>query len=246
MSILSIAVFAYIFFLRKRNWKVSLTIKNIAEYIMFIGLGMILFVGLAQLLGRDGTDVDINSLSDILEQTFIGISIYAGAELKLLDIFVVNEYHNLPYTGFAAHTFAQFYQWLGGKLDVPEWQDLYYDDLGFNYVNAEFLGNVYTMFKVYFADFGFWGVVIFSSLMGLFFSVVYYHVKYRSHTNCKQKKVDYYLLIYGMTYFSIPLAFFSNWFYQMLNVGLLWSILWIIIFPYLFVTQTSHIENSHT
>lgn len=84
------------------------------------------------------------------------LSIYLGAELKLLDNFLTTFFYTYSPNWMGYASFHFLYSWLGTKLDVPYWvQNNSTDLLDFGAVNQVLLGNVYTCFSIYFLDFGF-------------------------------------------------------------------------------------------
>ena len=84
------------------------------------------------------------------------------------------------------------------------------------------MGNVYSAFRMYYADFGFAGVVILPLVMGGIFAVLYSSVLQssgRSRLSIKfigkpvTSAIDFKLLILGVIIHSCILMFYQDWFF---------------------------------
>ena len=205
--VLGFFIIKYIFEMRENSWKIKINIKIITKYALLGVLLLISFptVGL-YLVGR-GNDID-----EIINGTFEQLSMYIGAPLKLLDLYMYTDYGSSSIAlGF--NTFNEFYRWIGYRLSIVEWDKLIGNE--FRYDNGVLLGNVYTMFRPFVADFGLVGVFLLSFIMGLFFSFLYTKIKYTEFIYNKYN-IDCYLIIYATFIVSIVLGFFTNWFYTMI------------------------------
>lgn len=193
----------YIFWQSKNEWKGRIDIKNLFKFILIVFIILVIFVMALELIGRtrEGSGMDV----------FDSVSVYAGAQLKLLDMFM----HDGGYTivvekntddVFGSYVFWSLYKWLSVKLSEP---DLLRSSIAeFRYVNGIFLGNVYTMFWQYYLEAGYWGVCFFSGCMGVFFGFLYKKIrKYRTGFNM-------YVVMYAFLFKALVLCFFMDYFYD--------------------------------
>lgn len=225
-------IFYYIMTMRQKRWRGNIIrVKRILKLIVAAFLGMIIFFSSLTLVGR-GDDIEFNSLGEVVEASTEQLSIYMGAELKLLDIYISEEYNPSKNNFIGEKTLSGVWGWLNNKLD----RNTIKDDFGFRTVNGIFLGNVYTMFKPYYADGGFVGVIIFSFIMGAFFSYVYSRVRLCIDYNIYG--IDVCVLIYGYIYYTVLLSFFSNWFYNEFSIVILQNLL-----SYYVITRCFFLKN---
>ena len=223
--------FYYVLKMRQTGWKQNfIKWSNIVKVFVSAFAGMIIFFTSLTLVGR-GSDIEFNSIGNIIEESTEQLSVYMGAELKLLDIYITDEYHPPKNTFVGEYTFDGFYGWLNKKIG----KNVVDDDFGFRTVNGIFLGNVYTMFRPYYADGGMLGVIIFSMIMGMFFSHVYSRIKVNAFYN--EYGIDPYLLIYGYIYYAVLLSFFSNWFYKEWSIVILQNLISYFFITRLFFTR---------
>jgi oligosaccharide repeat unit polymerase len=185
----------------------------------------------AYIIGRTSEDfLD----EDMVMYIWDSLSVYIGAPLKLLDLYLYTDYTdvtNMP-LGFA--TFQNIYSWIALKLNIVNWQVI---NLGleFRVDNFAFLGNVYTTFRPFMMDFGFIGVVFFSSIMGAFSAVFYYLIKYK-RSLWNRSNIDYYTIFYGYLFCQILFSFFANRFYNnIFSFNMMKNIILCFIFEYIFI-----------
>lgn len=205
---LSLAVIYYILKMREMNWRCSFSVVQIFKGIFWSAIGLVLFFLSTILIGRGGAIVDIDTF---FYELYLGLGVYIAAPIKLLDIFISEEYildHGMP-VGF--YTFNHIYHWLGLHLGIKEWYQ--FSDFGFRSVNGVFLGNVYTTFKPYYQDFGLVGVCVLCMFMGSLFAYIYYRIKY-TQENLNYISQDVWIILYAFMFYSLALAFFYNWFYE--------------------------------
>lgn len=219
----------YIYRLRVNRWKNHFTLRKFFIYGIIAFVGMIVFYASLVIIGR-GDDIEITKIGNLVSESVENLAIYLGAELKLLDVYLTQEYYPGTSIFLGEHTFRDFYAWLYNKLGIT----IVNNDFGFRTVNGVFLGNVYTMFKPYYIDAGMIGVICFSLIMGAFFGYVYYKVRYTQKPYNAQA-IDVWLLVYAYIYYSVALAFFSNWFYNEISITLLQSIFSYFIFKWIFI-----------
>lgn len=209
---MGIFMIIWVTYSRKKKWDISLSFTRLLKLLLLFLGGLILLVALAFLLGRESTEsmTDTQILAYIAEY----LSIYLGAELKLLDNFLTTFFYTYSPNWMGYASFHFLYSWLGTKFDIPYWvQNNSTDLLDYGAVNQVLLGNVYTCFSIYFLDFGFLGIVILPFIMGGIFGAIYSYIRYvPSKTN--RYGIDFTLLIYSNIIFTIALSFFSDCFFS--------------------------------
>ena len=183
---------------KNRGFKFNLdkkTLRIIAIIIISVG---ILFIPMANILGRK-----------IKEKPFDYISIYCGAEIKNLDIFLQNQNNWDKNKMWGSQTFNHLVRTYGEKIGFKGYKP-YKLDLPFQKVNNHSLGNVYTTFYPYIYDFGYIGEFVMVLIMSVISHLVYEFIK--------RRKIDInfmvLILIYGIVCSSLALSFFSNKFYE--------------------------------
>ena len=189
----------YLFILNKKNgyassWEKK-TIKNICIVLIII---VALFVPMASLLGRK-TD----------KSPFEYISIYCGAQVKNLDIFLQNQDSISKNEIWGSQTFNYIINTYGRKIGFKGYKP-YKLDLPFQQIDGHSLGNVYTTFYPYIYDFGYFGEFIMVLIMSIISHYIYEKIK------CVKLKhtVSLFVLTYGIIASALALSFFSNKFYE--------------------------------
>lgn len=213
-GLITFIVFLYIVQEEKNGWNN----KNNKKYIL---IGLLVTVILILLLQWSATLVGRNVDSINFEDY---ISTYIGAEIKNLDIFVKKGIYPIKGTVFGQQTFYTTIQFFmkHGNLNIP----LYHLDLPYTVSNGYGLGNVYTTFYPWLYDFGYKGVVILTLIMA-FCSELIYEISKTSY----KRKVSIFRLFYGGTIAPcIVFSFFSNKFYESLDIIYITIsiIIWII------------------
>ena len=227
-----LSILYYIFYLRKSSWAINIKKVTIIKFgIVMVG-ALVLFPTLgAYIIGRTNDDFFDR---DMMLYVWDNLSIYIGAPLKLLDLYLYTDYtdvSNMP-LGFA--TFQNIYSWIALKLNIINWQ---VTNLGleFRTDNFVFLGNVYTTFRPFMMDFGFIGVIVFTSFMGAFSAIFYYLIKYK-RSLWNRSNIDYYTIFYGYLFYQILFSFFANRFYNnIFSFNMIKTIILCFIFEYIFI-----------
>ena len=219
---LIVAFFVYFLFQYtkyKCQIKKSFFIKIIVSFICLI----ILFTPLSKLMGRETGD-------SALEY----ISIYCGAELKNYDTFIREDNKYNAKNILESQTFMSLNNSIS-KTNIIK--DLNYKPLTlpFRTVNNINLGNVHTIFYSFIYDFGLFGLIIFTILMGAICSFVFFNIVPYSYEN---KNKNIYLISYGLISFTIIFSFFSNYFYDTIisTYFIRYIIVWLIC-NHLFIKQ---------
>lgn len=170
--------------------------KNIIKVAIIVAsVFILLFIPIARLLGRN-----------IEKNFFEYISVYCGAEVKNLDIFLNDEKFVKNNNIWGSQTFSNAVTTIGEKIGFDGYKP-YKLDLPFQNVNGKALGNVYTTFYPYIYDFGYVGAMIIVAIMAIVSQLTYENTK-------KNKRVSKSLLLYGIMYACLFLSFFSNKFYE--------------------------------
>ncbi len=139
---------------------------------------MIGFYGIRLLAGRVGSED-----SALLQY----ISLYAGGPIKLFDMFL-----EAPVISdlWGKETFISIHKNLQawGMEDYP----VYIAHKEFREVNGVGVGNVYTAYRAWFADFGFAGIAILGGAVAVFYNYFYYKLRFSTLNHHR-----FSLLIYG-------------------------------------------------
>lgn len=224
-------VMGYIFWLSKNKWKKFLSIKKIIYILGGISLFLILFFSLGLIiLGRDAQLGDL----DIISGIWLQVSMYIGAPLKLLDLYMYTDFstEKIP---LGIVSFRAIYGFLGRNLDIVNWQLPLLFGSEFRNDNGASLGNVYTTFRPYLMDFGYLGVVILPFIMGAIYAIIYSSIKYIKNNN---RGININIIIYSYLYLCIVKAFFIEWFYKyFFNLDLIKIIIFLKIIEYIFLNK---------
>ena len=196
--ILSVAVYVYCIFRAKIQWRSKSNLKIIGIIIIFAVVLILIFQLFASALGRNVTDY---SMLDYL-------SIYLGAEIKNLDVFLQNGMFPVHNGTFGSQTFVNLGSSVRRILGLKAIKTV---DLPFLSVGHYNLGNVYTTFYAFVYDFGYTGFIILTALMAWISQSVFEKVRRLSISN---NNVSIAVLIYGKIAVALLLSFFSNKFYE--------------------------------
>ncbi len=142
----------------------------------------------------------------INQNTLEYLALYAGAEIKNLDLFLQEP---RPYSSiWGSQTFIYLVRSFGGRLGI---ENSYYAlDLPFRSINGFNLGNVYTVFYPFIYDFGYIGLILLTALMS-FVTQMAYEIS-RNSRNSDISLI--FTVIYGTMISTLLLSFFSNKFYE--------------------------------
>lgn len=216
------AFIIYFYVTRQEVTTKSSSLKSLLKLFYIFVVVLLVFYAIRVLVGRRGS-----ANTGFLDY----ISLYIGAPVKLLDLFIKQPIHDLSIWG--KETFVS----INGTLR----------DLGFNIpkylMHKEFriyngieLGNVYSAYRSWYADFGVVGVIILQSLLSIFYNAYYYLMKKKGFVLHKIL-----FLLYG--YFSMALFLhpIEDWFYPMfIAVGtIIYIVLFILIYKLAIVGNTS-------
>lgn len=189
---------------RIKNKSKKHEIKNMLMLIFAMCILLISFETFAGLMGRD------NSLN-----LFDYISVYLGAPIKNLDLYISQKAaKTVPWGG---ETFLTQINWINGKLGLP----VKAINVEMTYLQGINLGNVYTAFKAYYADFGYSGVISCNFVMGFIIQFYYESIKRKRIISFNKNSIHISILIYAHLFFAMAFSFFSNKFYESFTITFL-------------------------
>jgi len=202
--------FWYIFLSRKKG-KFALDFHIIRKGVLIFVVMIVAFISFRGIVGRN---MSHKASSDPIYY----ISVYIGGPIQLLDDFVKNPIQNDDVWG--KETFNALYNYMSTKRNSDISTNS--GDLEFRYANGYNVGNVYTAFRTYLADFGYGGMLICTAFVSAFYTIFYINIRKRKNTG----DFDFKLLVYayllnGLFYFSIAERPFSSFFTPGILVTLL-------------------------
>ena len=161
-----------------------------------VGVAIIVLIAFSQIRGLVGR----TNTYDIIDY----IAHYAGAPIKLFDMFVQNPPCKNS-TVWGAETFINIWRYIGYKTGNDALSGMIMNK-EFRSVNGFSLGNVYTAFREYMNDFGFYGIVVLTAIHSFFFTY-YYKCINRKNRPTFITKIDFSVLLYA---FLVPSLFFFS------------------------------------
>ncbi|MCZ3703539.1 oligosaccharide repeat unit polymerase [Lactobacillus mulieris] len=203
----------YYFAIKNVSQQHSNSVKSLFKLIVSFVIVLFVFYGIRLIVGRTGSeDTDFISY----------ISMYVGAPVKLLDMFIKQPVSD--FTVWGKETFVSINSLLRKMgFDIPK----YLMHKEFRIYNGISLGNVYSAYRSWYSDFGLIGVFSLQSIFSIFYTCYYYILKKKGILNHQ-----FAFLLYG--YFSLALFLhpIEDWFYSMfVSVG---TLTFIIIFAIIY------------
>lgn len=164
----------------------------------------LLMLGLLFVMGRGSKGFDI----------FGYIFTYVGAPVVNLDTFLRNNsitlFHGVSdIPVFAPHILRGLYAYIAKVCGTNLFSIAEINFFSFSSNGIE-IGNVYTMFYKIIYDFGYAGVIWWTSLMALYYSVTYGRIK----SKISRHPIDFRLFIYAYLFNDLVMSAFSNRFYE--------------------------------
>lgn len=156
------------------------------------------------------------------------ISIYIGAPILNLDLFMQEPLLSPAIWGY--NTFGFQIGYFRRKLGMNS----YHLDIPFRTVNGHNLGNVYTTFYAYIYDFGIIGMIILVSIMAIIIQQLY--KKAKSDINY-ERGMTLSVLIFACLFPCVVFSFFSNKFYEQIDIAFLKGLIYWIILPRVLFTK---------
>lgn len=233
MVVILIAIFCFYYCLSRgqKGWSRQKNGRFIASTLAVGVVVLLAFPGIAELLGRE---------SDAGSNSFDYLSVYIGAEIKNLDIFLRNAVIPVPSTMWGSQTFVNILPWFakifnftlsGEGLTLP-----------YQTVNGVYLGNVYTTYYAYLYDFGLLGVFTLIPVMaGISQSFFERIISIKD-----PKRVPYSFLIYSNIVSSLVLSFFSNKFFEQIfsRTFILIILFWVFLNVFIFGFKFQRSDNT--
>lgn len=194
----------------RTKWHPS--IRNIFKYICFAILILLGFYYVQEMIGRMQGE---NSIIDY-------ITMYLGGSIDLFSQYIRDPQGHQHYIETLAGVISNGQKYLGIFTDVA-----FVTGHEFRYsATGVLIGNTYTGFRSYYNDMGLFGVFLFSSILGLFFT--YFYNSIMSYNILSRFKVIA-IVIYASLIYCIPFHFFTDYFFTKISVGGLYDIIFIII-----------------
>lgn len=211
--LIALAILGYFIVKEQHNWNSSNT-----KYVVLGIIGVVLFVFVfewsASLVGRN------------MENSNLGeyISTYMGAEIANLNEFIKTRTFPIKGDIFGQQTFVTILPTLSRlfRFALPE----YKLDIPFQILNGHNTGNVATIFYSWLYDFGYIGVGILTVVVSSVGEICYKFAK-------KSTGLGIIKLVYSYIGALITLSFFSNRFFENLNVNFIYMIVFWIILKYI-------------
>lgn len=148
---------------------------------------------------------------------------YAGGPVKLFDLFLQQPLHS---SFWGKETFIAVNQTFNklGLFNIPQ----YLVHKEFRSYNGIVLGNVYSAYRNWYADFGFKGTMVLQTMFSMFFNFFYY--KLRSTKYYDNEKFG--IIIYGYMASSIFLHPIDDEFYRYtISIGfLIYTMVFAVIY----------------
>ena len=189
-------------------------------FIIFLFL-MIIFYLIRLLVGR------LNSAN----KSFMDyITFYISGPIKLFDLFLKDPIHDSTIWG--KETFVSL---VGTLRDLGANIPLYLQHKEFRTYNGVELGNVYSAYRNWFADFNLTGTFLLQALFSLFYNLYYYKIQ---KMDINKHKILF--IIYGYMAEGLFLHPIDDWLFSMyFSVGM---IIYIILFIVLYLAITKKVK----
>lgn len=179
-----------------KGWTSKLEIKSLLRITLLFAVIVISFQMLGTLMGRTSTKTVGHYIAD-----------YMSAEIKNLEIFLGYDSFGTDFSHCQTMIYvANFWGKLTGNMSI-----VHELDLPFRYVNGYGLGNVATAYYAYIYDKGYFGVLIYTTLMAVICQMIFQRMIRKNRSN---KLLSMSIIVYSYVYFLISFSFFSNKFYE--------------------------------
>ena len=213
MQLLKMFIFIILVFFilskKKKGWGMSIPITTLFKIIMCVVALLALFVILRSFVGRS-TETD----------PIYYITMYAGGSVELLDLFIKKPLP--PSNIWGKETFYAMYNFLGRNLHKPEW--IYVFAKEFRHSHGVSVGNVYSALRCFYYDFGFFGCVLCSGIVGAAFTSIYTHIRFKR----LKKPVDMTVLLY--CYLGYSFCMFSiNYYFDYLSFSFIRTLIFFFL-----------------
>lgn len=190
----------YCIFYYKYNKKLFILNKAlIIKFLIIFFMGSIGFYYSKVIVGRGSADI---SLSNVIPY----LTMYVGGPIQLLDMFLQKPIEESYIWGKEVFSTLNFQLIRFGILNIEP----YIIHLEFRTATTgAFLGNIYTAYRSYIYDFGFWGLTIFPIIFSIVANGLYYNIIFKKNSNL----IDLKLLFYSLIFWSIGFDFVRCFFF---------------------------------
>lgn len=195
LEIVTAGIFLFYYFFREQHG------GNVKGFqgkfaVRVAGIVIIVLIAFSQIRGFVGR-TNTYDLVDYIAQ-------YAGAPIKLFDMFIQNP-PSKNTSIWGAETFVNVWKYIGHKTGDATLNGLIMNK-EFRSVNGFGLGNVYTAFREYMNDFGFIGLLVLTTIHSFFFTYYYTCIK-KVNRHSFTSRIDFSVLLYA---FLVPSLFFFS------------------------------------
>lgn len=205
-----------------RNINYNINFRMLVYGVFSVVVGGILFYYAKAIVGRGAADLSISKI-------FGYITMYVGGPIQLLDVFLFNPLESSNIWG--KETFYTINTQLTrlGVLDIEP----YIIHLEFrNATTGAFLGNIYTAYRSYIYDFGFWGLSILPIIFAVCVCSLYYKIVYDRTLARYSLWTLLWIIVFPVIFFDFVRCFF---FANIVSFGTLKKMLMLIFLSYIFI-----------
>ncbi|OUN46866.1 hypothetical protein B5G22_07140 [Limosilactobacillus reuteri] len=201
LQLIAALVVYYCFLKSVKNGNIIGSVKLLFKVLIVFITMLLLFYLIRLMVGRTSS-----SGTGVIDY----LAMYVGGPVKLFDLYMQNP---LKSDFWGKETFYGLIRNLRsfGLVNFPD----YISHKEFRSINGIGLGNIYTAYRPWIADFGIGGMLILQSIFGLFFNSLYFLIK----------KINYYhhiflLILYGYVITPVFMHPIDDHFYSMFfNLG---------------------------
>lgn len=204
--LISYICFFYISYQFKNHWKGGFFPKKIMIGILLVGVFFgLFFQNIGYAIGRKEDDKTTNMI----------FAIYCGAQIKNLD-----DYIHAPWKQdnsenlLGQYTISNVYNRIAQKQGSRQSRQ-FSAELPFNHYGQYPLGNVYSAYYNYYADFGYWGILCAG---GMAFILALLYRKTLKSNFWETGRLNFWILFYSWLLSSAFLCFFANQFWGGLTI----------------------------
>lgn len=220
--LLGVIVMLAIIYYEKYNWNKLLPFKSIFIICVFGVLFVVGFYYSATLVGRKNSKKMIDY-----------ITLYAGGSIECLNLYIKEPPKNENYI-VGQESFYYLIKNLNDYklIHVNSFPTIH---LEFRHNNDEMIGNVYTAYRRWINDFGYFGAFVLNGIMAAFYGLFYNILKKISNIKLK----DFFVILYAYMAYPVFLHCIDGYFYLLTVRIAFFTTLAIFATVYLFVNDFS-------
>ncbi len=198
---------------QKNGWHYNLSYK-------LIRFGFLCIITIAPLFYYSVVWMGRTDPEDMREMTEV-INIYVGYPIYLFDLYVKEP---VAPVGFGEESLTGVNVFLNKFMGIES--EVRNVNLEYHFENGFFLGNVYTFFRRPLHDFGFAGMLVFTALVALLFSWIYYgKIKWKTRT----VGTDCWSIVYGYLFYWVVLSSIDQYSQTYISLNTLTILLTMIV-----------------